>query len=442
MRRLSGRAWVWGAGLLVAYGIVGTPTGVLAGGFALIEQSVTGLGNAFAGGSAIATDATTIFFNPAGLTRLPGISAVNAAYVISPSAQFKNQGSTLFSGAPLQGSEGGDAGTGIAIGNFYTAWSLSDRFKLGLGVSVPFGLVTYYKDNWVGRYQAVESRLSTININPTVAAKLTDTLSLGAGLNVQYAAATLSNAIDFGSIGRSVGLPTVPQRSDGFVKILGEDWSVGYNLGILYEPTPTTRFGLAYRSAIDHTLRGNADFTVPTNLTALTRTGRFTDTGASAPLKLPDTLSLSAYHEISPRWAVMGDITWTNWSRFEELRIDYDNPAQPSTIQPENWEDTFRLSAGVNYTVNKALILRTGIAYDPTPVKDEFRTARIPDGDRLWLAVGASYRPSEALSINVGYAHLFVGDAPINEGSATTGILRGEYDSSVNIVGVQVNWQF
>ncbi len=169
--------------------------------------------------------------------------------------------------------------------------------------------------------------MSTININPAVAVKITDNFSAGAGLDIQYAAAVLSNAIDFGLIGRSAGLRTLPQSADGFVKVSGDDWSVGYNLGLLYEPTSTTRVGLAYRSGITHNLKGDADFTVPGSVAALTRTGAFRDTGASAKLKLPDSLSLGVYHELSPRVALMGDVTWTNWSRFKELRAI-------STIQP------------------------------------------------------------------------------------------------------------
>ncbi|UBF25063.1 outer membrane protein transport protein [Kovacikia minuta CCNUW1] len=218
--------------------------------------------------------------------------------------------------------------------------------------------------------------------------------------------------------------------------------SVGYNLGLLYEPTPTTRFGLAYRSRITHKLEGDADFTVPTSAAFLTRTGRFTDTDASAELKLPDSLSLGVYHELSPRVALMGDVTWTNWSRFQELRVDYANPVQPPTIQRENWEDTIRVGIGVNYAATDTLKLRAGFAFDQSPVKDEFRTARIPDGDRYWLAIGASYRPSKNLSLDNSYAHLFVGNVSINEGSATTGFLRGEFDNHVDIVGAQVTWNF
>lgn len=428
--------------ILTALTVSSTASFALAGGFALTEESVLSTGNAFAGSAAIANDASTIFFNPAGLTRLTGNSAIGATYAIIPTIRFKNQGSRVVTGAPLSGGDGGDAGVDSFVPNLYAAWSLSDSVKAGIGINVPFGLATKYNSDWVGRYQAVESKIATININPTVAAKLNDNFSVGVGLNVQYAEAKLSNAIDFGLIGRSVGLSTQPQQADGLVKITGSDWSVGYNLGMMYEPSKTTRIGLSYRSPITQNLRGNADFTVPQSAKALTARGQFTDTGASAVLNLPDTLSLAVYQELNPRLSVVGDVTWTNWSRFQELRVKFDNAAQPERVQPQNWEDTYRVGVGVNYAVNDALTLRTGVTYDPSPVREEFTTARLPGGDRTLLGFGASYRPSKSLSLDVGYTHIFFDDSPINQSSTTDGTLKGKFESSADILGVQLNWQF
>lgn len=427
--------------LLVSLEIFATATNALASGFAITEQSVRGLGNAFSG-SAAAEDASTIFFNPAGLTRLTGSSVAGAGYYIFPSAIFQNQGSTIVTGAPLTGSNGGDAGVNVFVPNLYAAWELSDRVKIGLGINSPFGLKTNYNGDWVGRYQAVNSELTTININPTLAAKLTDNLSVGIGVNLQYAEAELSNAIDFGLVGFGAGLRTRPQGSDGFVKLTGNDWSWGYNLGVLYEPSRKTRIGLAYRSSIAHELQGDANFTVPATATALTATGRFTDTGAKTALDLPETVSLSAYHQLSPRLAATADVTWTNWSRFKELRVQFDNPIEPDSVQPENWHDAFRYSLGINYALSNAWELRAGVAYDESPIDDKYITPRIPDNNRTWVTIGASYKASDSLSFDIGYAHLFVDDAEINQESTTSGTLRGKFDNQVDIVGVQLNWRF
>ncbi|OUL19295.1 outer membrane protein transport protein [Nostoc sp. 106C] len=428
--------------IFVVLTVNATANSALAGGFALNEQSVKALGNGFAGSAASAEDASTIFANPAGLTRLEDNSVVGATFVISPTIQFQNQGSRVVTGAPLTGGNGGEAGVDVVIPNIYAAWSVSDRVKLGLGINVPFGLITKYDNNWVGRYQAVESKLSTYNINPTIAAKVTDNFSVGAGLNIQYAEATLSNAIDFGLIGRSVGLPTLPQQADGFVKVTGSDWSVGYNLGVMYEPSKSTRIGLSYRSPITQDIRGNADFSVPENLRILTARGQFTDTGASAVVKLPDTLSLAIYQELSPQVSVVGDVTWTQWSRFQELRVKFDNPAQADSVQPENWNDTYRVGVGVNYAVNDKLTLRTGVTYDPSPISDQYNTPRLPGGDRTLIGFGASYKPSKSFNVDIGYSHVFSDDSLINQSSTTAGTLTGKFASEVDIIGLQVNWQF
>jgi long-chain fatty acid transport protein len=284
----------------------------VASGFALVEQDVPSLGNAFSGSSAVVNDASTIFFNPAGLTRFQGNSFSAAAFAIFPSARFKKQSAVTVIGTPLLGGNGGDGGVDVIVPATYASWSVTDRLKLGIGINSPFGLATQYPADWVGRYQAVESRLSTININPTVAYKVTNELSVGAGLNIQEVSAVLSSAIDFGLIAGRAGFPLLPQSADGFLKVGGSDWSLGYNLGILYEPTRTTRFGLSYRSPITHTLKGYGDFTVPPIVAPITATGRFINTGASTELKLPGLLSFGVYHEVTPQVALVASIDWTN----------------------------------------------------------------------------------------------------------------------------------
>ena len=174
----------------------------------------------------------------------------------------------------------------------------------------------------------------------------------------------------------------------------------------------------------------------------MTSTGQFTDSDAEADLDLPDSLSLSVYQKVSDRWAVMGDVTWTNWSRFEELRIEFDNPAQGDSVEPENWEDTFRFGLGVNYLPGEKLTLRTGVAYDPTPVQNEFRTARIPDSDRIWLSFGSSYEVSDSFSLDFAYVHIFFADSSIDNSTPPGGNLNGDFESSADIVSLGLSWKF
>lgn len=420
-----------------------------ASGFALIEQSASGLGNAFAGGAASAEDAATIFFNPAGLTRLTGTQFVFGGHVIRPSVEFQDQGSTDITGAPLRGGEGGDAGDLVLVPSLYMAHALNERVRVGLGINVPFGLGTDYDAEWKGRYQGVTSDLKTVNINPAFAFKMNETLSLGAGVNLQYVEARLSNAVDFGTIcfGSALGpagctaAGLTPQNADGFARMEGDDWSWGFNAGLLLQPNENTRIGLAYRSHIQHTLEGTADFSdVPAPLTMGGMV--FVDTGASAGITLPETVSLSAFRQIDSRWAVMGDVTWTRWSRFEELRLDFDS-AQPDSVTVEDWQDTMRYSLGVNYSYNPTWTIRAGLAYDEAPVRNaSLRTPRIPDGERYCLAFGLGYRLNHDMHFDIAYAHLFVPDMDINHVGATGDTLKGEYELAADILGIQMGWQF
>lgn len=433
----------------------------MAAGFQLIEQSVSGMGTAYAGSAALAEDASTVYFNPAGMTKLTGSELVAAAHIVVPQADYTDGGSSITAvvgGGSLGTDTGGDSGVLGAVPNIYLTHSYNDRLAVGLGINAPFGLSTKYHDNWIGRYHAVESALKTININPSIAYKINDRLSLGAGLNVQYIDAKISNAIDFGTItlaiaGPGAGSPT-PGQLDGFVTLKGDDWSLGYNLGLLFELSPQTRLGLHYRSEIDHKLTGTADFTVPTT-NAITNavvggSGRFVDTGVSAKADLPATLSLSLYHAFNPQWAVMADISRTFWHSLPELRFDFANPLEPDGVTTLNWNNSNRYSIGATYKHTNRITYRFGLALDETPIPSpEFRTPRIPGQDRTWLAFGASYKKSDRLSFEFGYAHLFVKDPTINKTNTGVGTedfargnLIGSYDASVDILSAQLNYKF
>ena len=413
-------------------------------GYAIVEQSVKRLGTAYAGGTAAADDASTVFYNPAGLTRLPGSQLVAGLHLVFPSARFENQGSADLTGQPLGGGEGGNAGGTIAVPNIYFSRQLSDSIHLGLGVFSPFGLSTRYDSDWVGRYHAVKSDLISLNINPAVACAVTGKLSLGAGVNAQYIKSELSSAIDFGSIFGSLGVPGMaPQQNDGSVTFKGDSWSWGYNFGALYRFTEQTRGGVAYRSAISHTLRGDAHFS---GVPSFNPTGRFLDTGVKADVRTPDSLSVGLWHRVTSEIAVMADITWTNWSKLGELRIRFDNPAETDAVTTFRWEDALRYSLGAVYTQG-AWTFRAGIAYDESPVPDAaHRTPRIPDNDRIWVAGGLGYQVSDSVSIEFGYSHLFLKDALIRKSAAgedrLRGALVGSYESSVDIASTEVSWRF
>lgn len=442
--------------------LVSYSNSVSASAFALIEQGVKGLGNAYAGGAASADDASTVFYNPAGMTRFSGRQFVVAGHLVKPSTKFSDGGSHItaaLGGTPLTGGDGGDAGELALVPNFYYTQDLGNSYHFGIGVNVPFGLATEYDGDWKGRYQAVRSEIKTLNINPALAFKASDALSLSVGLNIQYLEAELTQAIDFsvaclGTFGGApcagAGLAT-PQNpnTDGFSSNTADDWGTGFNLGILYEFNPETRAGLAYRSKINYKLQGDGDFTLPTavsggaNVPAATLRAVFADVPITAYITVPESWSASLYHQVNPRWAVMGDVTHTQWSRLPELRIDFDNALKSDGVETLNWENTWRYSVGVTYFQDDRWAWRGGIALDETPIPDpESRTARLPDDDRKWLALGGSYHATKDMTVDFGYAHLFVSDTQINRTGALGDVLIGTYKNLVDILSAQLNWIF
>lgn len=433
-----------------------------AAGFQLFEQSVSGLGTSFAS-TAAAEDASTVWWNPAGMSYLSGGNFTLGGHIIKPTAKFKNQDSRtllpLPNGLPMSGGNGGDAGGIALLPNLYYTHSLTDRFSLGIGVNAPFGLTTEYDDDWVGRYHALKSALTVININPAVSWKINDSFSVGGGINLQYAKAELGSAVDFSTVClarvpaatcASQGLATPGNVArDGKATVEGDNWGYGFNLGLMWQIVPSTRIGLAYRSSVSQDLEGDIKYkNVPALFTAIPQlNAAFSNTDAKAGVDLPESVSLGLHSQIDESWAVMADLTWTKWSRFEELRVKFDSGARDS-VTTEKWDNSYRVAVGGSYKPTSAWTLRAGVAYDKSPVPDEFRTPRIPDQDRTWLSFGANWKVSQNGSLDFGYAHIFVKDASLNLSAADAennarGTLRGEYSNpSVDIVSVQYNHRF
>lgn len=428
-----------------------------AAGFSISENSASGMGSAFAGASAIAEDASTTYFNPAGLSKLDGNQMVVAGHYISPSSSFTNNGSTLnpsLGGGTLLGAND-DPGVSAFIPNFYYANQLNDKWTFGLGMTAPFGQSTEYSDTWVGRYHATKSEITTLNINPSASFKVSDKLAVGFGVSVQYIEATLGNQIDSRAVCLAAGggagcaaegLGTLGDvTTDSSVSLTGDDWSFGWNVGLLYDINDKSRLGFAYRSNVEHSIKGSADFTRSAGLNAvLGASTAFADASISTGINLPETLSLSLYQTFDTKWAMLADVTWTKWSRFDKLVVDYDS-AQPTTTIPENWENSLRYSLGVNYQADSKWIYRAGLALDETPIATaEDRTARLPDEDRIWLSLGFGYKMSNTSSVDVGYTHIFFDDIAINNsGTSSFGhTLTGTYDASADIFSAQFNWKF
>jgi long-chain fatty acid transport protein len=445
--------------VLVAAWVALAPAGVGAAGFSLVDQGGRGLGSAYAGEAAAALDATTIAFNAAGLTRLPGTQAVLGGHVLQLDVAFEDDGSTVarrFGNARLRGER---AATTRPLGLAPTAHASTQvgrRWWLGLGFLAPFGFRTDYNRRWVGRYHAIESDLKTVELAPTVAVKLGGGLSLGGSVAIQYAHIRLSSALDLGAICEinaamlgapsgactALGLPV--QSVDGFVRVTADSWGLGYNLGLLYEPSARTRLGLSYRSMVRHEFDGTAGFDVPARAAILRSTGALRTTDSRFTIDLPEVVRLAVYHELDARWAIMGGITWTHWARFAETVFRFDNPAQPTLVQPARWEDAYRYALGVARRFGPRWSAQLGTAYDEAAVPGRaLRTPRIPDADRVWISAGLGCQATDRLRLDLGYAHLFGLDSSTRNAEPVSGhVLRGGFRGSADLFGVQLGWTF
>lgn len=424
--------------------------------FALIEQSGSGLGYAYAGAAAAAEDASTIFYNPAGMTLLKGPAdfSIGAAF-INLSAKFADQGSQP-SGTGLNllgvnneprplGGTGGNAGGLSAVPNLYIAQEVAPDWKVGLGISVPFGLKTQYEGDWLGRFQAVKSDIMTLNINPSVAWKVNNMISLGAGVSYQQIDAELSQNVNWparvlqntGSVATTNAL--VPAaNAEGRAVVYGSDGAWGYNLGAMIQAAPNTRIGLSYRSSIKYHITGGVSFDNAPPLLGNQ------NTPVSVDLKMPDSASLAISQGLGSSLTLLADVTWTGWSKIQNLTIVQASGAVLSST-PENFKNTYRYGLGAIYRPGGAWTFKAGVAFDQTPVNDTDRTPRLPDQDRTWLSFGAKYGISNDSALDVGYAHLFIKDASINQNAGSTagfGLIQGTYTGSVDIFGVQFSQRF
>lgn len=375
--------------------------------FQLWEQNASGLGTAYAGSAAVADNASTIFFNPAGMTQLSGVQLSAGVTAVGPNYEFNNKGSS----GPLLGSggDGGNAGGMAAVPNAYVSAQVAPDVFLGLGISAPFGLATDYDgDNWVGRVHSLKSEIRTVNINPSVAYRVNDKVSLGFGVNYQTLDAELTS---FGS------------------RLKGDDSAWGWNTGALFTLSPAMRVGVSYRSAMKYTLEGKANGVLP----------------IKADVKLPDTFILSVWQQVSDRWEAMGDLSYTRWSSLDKLDVLRRSNGSPLTTERFGYDNSWRVAWGAAYKATDKVKYKFGIAYDRTPISNSDRSARVPDNDRLWLSLGAQWNTGAYGKVDVGYSYLYVKDPKINQTKViglTTNVLRGDYDTSAHILGVQYSVGF
>ena len=419
---------------------------VVAAGFELDEQDVELMGASFAGRAATAAvNPSVLWWNPGGMAALTkgwnynvGINAIDIT------GDFTDGGSTSAAGTPMLGRRNDDGGVLGIVPNLYLSKSIGDKWVVGIAINTPFALSTEYSEVSTVRYHATKSEITVINIEPAASYRINKQWSVGLGINLEYIEGELSNQIDFGSIGAGLGLGGfIPQALDGGVKVTGDSFGVGFTVGTLFELNENNRFGLSYRSSVKQELSGDGEFNVPAGAQEIVDvTGAFVDTGVDLDITLPDKLILSGYHKVAPQWAIVWDVTWTNWSHVDEIRIRFDNPAQPDSVLEMDWESTFRFSVGAIWDLNEKWVLRIGTAFDQSPVPESTRGPRLPGNDRFWLSGGFTYKFNKYAHLHFAYFHLFIDDANIDISSTAGGNLVGSSEGSVDAFSIGVTGAF
>lgn len=467
----------------------------MASGYHFGTQSVSSQSTANAS-AAEAADASTIFYNAAGMTKLPGTNISGTLNIIMPNVKYKNakgEYAPMAPGMPQAPIKGQDSGRitkrALAVPHGYITHQINDQWYAGLGIYVPFASATEYNRDSVLRYNVNKTGLTSIDINPTIAFKVNEQHSFAAGLIAQYSTAEIRQFANFtplvnGAVmaGKYRPNPNHPMgiypdgSADGWADIKGHDWGFGYNLSWMWDVNSDFRIGANYRSKIEHTLKGDARWSVTEG--ALPGTGiiageapgaGYVNTDARVKIVTPESVSLHAMYKVNPQWNVFGDVTWTRHSRFNQVDINYvdggrvvsngnggQTMADKTTLKP-NWRDTYKVALGASYQVTEPLQLRFGVAYDQSPVRNaEERLSTMPDSDRIWFSMGGKYDINKNSSVNVAYSYLKIKDSSANVNGWCGGPATGDttacvssrtngsadYKSYAQIVGVQYNYKF
>jgi long-chain fatty acid transport protein len=424
--------------------------------FALQEQGVSGLGNAYAGAAAAADDASTVWWNPAGMARLPrGSHFLAAGHFISPSTRFTDNGSVPAAASnPTLAGNGGDAGDEAFVPNVFYATDLDSAWSFGFGLNAPFGLKTEYEANWVGRFQGLTSQVKTLNFNAAVSYKINERAAVGVGASWQRAEIDLLTAVNYSGIAFGAGGAGLLSLAGGAgiegrntTSLEGDAW--GWNVGGLYDVTRALRVGAHYRSSIRYKTKGTTTFTpAPPIFASIPSLAAATsNSDVRLELETPSSFSVAGALRSGERLEFLADVTWTEWSKIGQLPImRTTGPGNGQTLDTLvfNFDDAWRVGVGANYRWGP-VTLRAGAAYDQSPVPGPTdRSVRVPDNDRYWLSLGATWQPNALNRFDLGYAYIQVKDAEINndQSARARGIVRGTYQADVQILSLQYQFTF
>lgn len=419
----------------VACGLATVSSTVTAAGFQLAEYSATGLGRAYAGEAAMADNASTQWRNPAMLTYLEGTQVSVGAIYVNPNLDV--DGNTRFVTGDVR-SESDDFANDAVIPNLYLSHRYNDKLAVGLAFGTNYGMETDLGTDFTAAHFGNEASITTVEANLNMGYQLTETVSVGGG--IRY-------VMGEGSFGATVPSQTAavtPLNEGDTLKYMeGDDTAWGWQIGAAWQLNPNHRVGISYKSAVDLKLEGYA-----TGLGFGLANGARDD--GHMDLSLPATAELASFHQLSEKLGLHASFNWTDWSSFEKLEAELDTLGT-QMVKVENWKDNYRFAVGATYQVDPKLTLRTGVAYDTSAVSDKNRTITIPETDRTWLSLGASYDFTKQFTLDGGFTYIIAKDAPITESrgydsddaaQAVGGQFVGETSGHVWLIGVQANYRF
>lgn len=438
---------------LTALAAITAPATVFAGGFSLNEQSASAMGVANAGAAANPENATTVFFNPAGMSQLKGTNISFGAAVLDIDAEAKSAEATNTLSGTVNGTTGGDIADPAVLPNLYVTHEISDSIDVGFGIHAPYGLAADYDNDFKGRFFADKTELTAISFSPSIAVNNGNGLSMGLGINIMYAEGRLSKFQDIRGAFYQAALKrdginpaTAPApvlaayragadtQADGYEQknygapyadINGDDVAVNFRVGFLYELSDRTQFGLTAQTGTEFNLEGDikiSGFPVPGpgGVTPATLTE-----DVRVPLAIPESVTVGARHQLTDSVTLLAGATYSRWSRFEELDI-YSNEdgsgavsslvGDPITHITEKWKNTWQFNVGGIWQATPAWAFKAGYAWDESPV-DQYVTARIPSEDRHWLTLGTQWSDAQSgwtVDAAVGTL-IFAGDPNVSD---------------------------
>jgi long-chain fatty acid transport protein len=417
-------------------------TQLFASGFALNEQSISGMGTGFAGRSSSVDDASIVYGNPAGMSRLKrqqatvGVAAIDAKTDISDAR------------GRAAGTNDGDMVPFTAVPMGFYVNPIDEHWAFGFGVYAPFGLVTDYEDSFQGRNFGSKSQVKIVTFQPTVSYAFNDKVSIGFGPTINRISGVLESALNVSGL----TLPITGRPSgDGRVQVKGDDVGYGFNVGLMVQATDTTNLGLTYHSKVTYKLEGHTEVTPGAGVPGgILRAGRY---DAKLSLDTPESVDFSLTQKLTDDWKVSAGSTWTRWSRLKAITVQNSGitaaggGAAASQLvgtinEDQNWHDTWAYAIGTSYQLNKQWVLRTGLTWDQSPTNNTDRSPRIPTGDRTIFSIGAGWSPTDDITVDVAYSYLDEEKVSVNRTNALGNAYSAKYDNSANGFGLGLTYRF